>query len=361
MNIGILGLPQCGKSTLFDLLAAGQSTGSSGSAGGQSRLSVIQVPDERIEYLSGVYKPKKTIFSTIEITDFAALSKGASTSSSFSSRFLAEVKKADGLLEVVRAFPDPEELHPEGPPDPVRDHSILVGELILSDLTVLESRIERIERSVARGVKDGRAELELLTRCRQTLEEEKPLSSLSLSESEELTLRSFALTTMKPMATVLNVDEDQFGATTLPEEDALREAFPGLATLRLSARIEAEIAELPTEEERREFMEDLGIEVAARDRLIRTCYEMLGCISFLTVGEDEVRAWTIREGTAARQAAGKIHSDLERGFIRAETCSYADFRKHGSMAALRSQGLLRLEGKDYVVQDGDILNIRFNV
>ncbi len=361
MKIGIIGLPQTGKSTTFDLLQEGVHSDATTDPS-KARIGVIKVPDSRIDRLSGLFKPKKTTYSDIEFIDFAAITRSASNQSSIAAKMMSEIKTVDGLLHVVRLFENENVYHSEKSVDGARDYQLMMSELQLADLMLVEQRKEKVEKNLSRGIKGEEKELVLLTRLHQALEEEKPVSDMDFSGEDAALLRSYALVTAKPIVTVLNLDEDQFADPENSREKAFREAHPGARTIRLSARIESDIAELDTPEERLEFLQDLGMEEAARSRLIRTCYEMLQYISFFTVGEDEVRAWTIRVGTHAQRAAGKIHSDLEKGFIRAEVVGYGDFdRLEGSWASAKKEGVFRLEGKEYVVQDGDVMNIRFNV
>ncbi|MBI4867481.1 MAG: redox-regulated ATPase YchF [Candidatus Wallbacteria bacterium] len=361
MKIGIIGLPQSGKSTCFDLL---QGPGASRAAEepGKGRIGVIKVPDARIDRLSKLFNPKKTTFSDIEFVDFAAIQRAASGGSAFSSRMLSEIKTVDGLLQVVRCFADDNVYHVEESIDPTRDFKLLTGELHLADLIQVEQRLEKLGTSAAKGQKKDAREQALLEKIKAALDAEQPASSVELAPDDEPLMRSAAMLTAKPLVTVLNLDEGQLRDKADPMLSRFSSQLPDVPAIRLCARIESEIAALDTEEERQAFLEDLGMTEPARTRLIRTCYEMLQYISFFTVGEDEVRAWTIRKGMNAQRSAGKIHSDLEKGFIRAEVISYDDLsRLEGSYAAAKKEGVMRLEGKEYIVQDGDVLNIRFNV
>ncbi|MBI4872567.1 MAG: redox-regulated ATPase YchF [Candidatus Riflebacteria bacterium] len=359
MKIGIIGLAQSGKSATFDLLQ-GAAASRAAVDPGKGRTGVIKVPDTRIDVLSKLFNPRKTIYSDIEFVDFAPISSGASKSA-LAAKLLSEVKTVDGLLQMVRCFRD-ENVYHDGPVDPVSDYRKLTDELHLSDLILVEQRLEKVAASVKKGNKREEHEQHLLEKRKAALDGGQPLTELAIKPDEEGLMRSFAPVTAKPMVTVLNLDEEQFRDAADSATSAFQAALPGQPFLRLSARIEADIAGLDSEEERTAFLEDLGMKEPARARLIRTCYEMLHYISFFTVGEDEVRAWTIRRGTNAQRAAGKIHSDLEKGFIRAEVVTYDDLaRLQGSYAAAKKEGVLRLEGKEYLVQDGDVLNIRFNV
>ncbi|MBI3893852.1 MAG: redox-regulated ATPase YchF [Candidatus Wallbacteria bacterium] len=361
MKIGIIGLPQSGKSVTFDLLG-GPNASRAAEEPGKGRTGVIKVPDARIDLLSKLFNPKKTTYSDIEFVDFAAIQKSAGGSGGFSSKMLSEIKTVDGLLQVVRCFRDENVYHVEKTVDPVRDYKLLVGEFHLADMILVEQRLEKVRASVAKGLKKDARELALLEKLKTTLDAELPASAVEVSAEDDALLRSFAMLTAKPMVTVLNLDERQLRDSQEEMQKRFAQELGAVKAIRLSARIEGEIAALDTAEERAAFLEDLGMTEPARARLIRTCYEMLDYISFFTVGEDEVRAWTIRKGTNAQKAAGKIHSDLEKGFIRAEVVTYEDLaRLEGSYAAAKKEGVQRLEGKEYVVGDGDVMNIRFNV
>ena len=361
MKIGIIGLAQSGKSTTFDLLQGGHAARAAVEPG-KGRTGTIKVPDSRIDALSRLFNPKKTTYSDIEFVDFAALTSGSSRTA-LAAKLLSEIKTVDGLLHVVRCFRDENVYHAEGGIDPVKDFRTLAEELHLSDLILVEQRLEKVAASVKKGSKHEAGEQHLLERLKELLENGKRLTELTdLKAEEEGLMRSYGMVTAKPMVTVLNLDEEQFRNPAEPMTAAFREALPDQTVLRLSARVETDISGLDSEEERKMFLEDLGMTEPGRTRLIRTCYEMLQYISFFTVGEDEVRAWTIRKGTNAQRSAGKIHTDLEKGFIRAEVVPYDDLlRLEGSLAAAKKEAVLRLEGKEYVVKDGDVLNIRFNV
>jgi GTP-binding protein YchF len=351
MKIGIVGFPGAGKTTLFNAL-----TGLQASTGGYAsptrpdkpNLGTIKVPDARIDRLSEIFQPKKTTYAEVVFVDFPA---AGGSGSALDQATLVNMRDADALVQVVRGFADPASATPAGP---VRDIDNFKNELILADLAVLEKRQERLRKE-----KGKEQEAELVERCRAALDAETPLSRLELSANDERTLSGFGLLSRVPLMIVLNADESHAGAALAPDVEA-RLAAESLIGLSLSGQIEMEIAGLDPAD-RGAFLADLGLAETARDRFVQAAYALLDLISFLTTGEDEVRAWPIRKGTAAVKAAGKIHSDIERGFIRAEVVAYDDFVRYGSEAKCREAGKLRLEGKDYVVRDGDIIHFRFNV
>ncbi|MGE5371192.1 MAG: redox-regulated ATPase YchF [Solirubrobacterales bacterium] len=351
MQIGLVGIAQSGKSTIFQLL-----TGIGAAAQAKANKGVVKVPDTRIDYLSGIFKPKKTTYATLEAVDIPGLLPGQDRSSA---SFLSAVRDADVLMLVVQAFDNPAVPHVEGSINPFRDFELLSYELLLADLDLVEKRIERIHGGKKK--KEQEEELALLERLKPVLESELPVSTLTVTEAEALYIRNYQLLTAKPTVVVLNVDESDLAGK--PEGyDKVSDycADRGIPLMMLSARIEQELSELGPEEKEM-FMQDLGISEPGVQAVTRLIYSRLGLISFFTVGEDEVRAWTVEQGTVARKAAGKIHSDIERGFIRAEVIAYDDFVKAGTMGAARDAGTLRLEGKEYLVKDGDIIHYRFNV
>lgn len=361
MEIGIVGLSLSGKTTLFNLLThSGAETGF-GASRKKANLGVSRVPDPRLEKLSEMWSPKKTTPATIRYVDVAGVEK-SSAREGLAAETIAHLKNTDALLAVVRGFEDEQVPHPEGTIDPVRDVGMLQGEFLLSDLIIIESRLERLVKQLkTKGGKELEAEQALLNRCREALEADKPLRDLEFSAEEARTLKGYQFLTQKPLVIAVNLGENDV-AKASEKVSPVVERWGGeqIAVMHLCATIEQEISELSAEDARA-FLEDLGITESATDRIIRTCYDLLGLLSFFTMGEDECRAWTIRKGTKAPQAAGAIHTDLERGFIRAEVVRYEDFVAAGSLAVCREKGLLRLEGKDYVVQDGDVLNIRFSI
>ncbi|NOY39893.1 MAG: redox-regulated ATPase YchF [Nitrospirae bacterium] len=359
MKIGIIGLANSGKTTIFNALT-GQNIPTTvyPTTEAQPNVGVVKVPDERVERLTGIYQPKKVTLATVEYIDYLGITKGDPQQNR---KVLDMIKDVDAVVHVIRAFEDESIIHPTGNVDPLRDAEKTVElELIFSDLELVEKRLERMEEGARKGKKQDEKERAVLLRCKEVLEEEIPLRRVAFNEDELLSLRHLQFISIKPEVMLLNLHEDDIGSekgSALVEQ--LRKRFE-LPVVALSGKIEMEIAQLG-QDEAKEFLKDLGIEEPAMARLIRICYDHLGLISFHTVGKDEVRAWTIKKGTTAQKAAGKIHTDIERGFIRAEVISFDDFIKSGSMAAAREKGLVRLEGKTYEVQDGDIINFRFNV
>jgi ribosome-binding ATPase len=349
MKIGMIGLPNSGKTTIFNALtrAQVQVTPYSG-AQAEPNLAVVDVGDERVLRLAEIYKPKKMTWATVEIVDFVAR-EGA-----FSGNLLGLIKTVDALALVVRNFKDDF----MGPPTPLQDVETVEGELLLSDLIVAETRLERIEAGNHRGKKTPAVELEarVLDKVLAHLNAERPLRTLALSADEEKLLRGFQFLTQKPLMIILNSSETNFGKN----QEVLAQLDQRYRSIEFAGSFEMELAQLD-EQAAQMFMEDMGITASARDRLTQCAYEVLGYISFFTVGQDEVRAWNVCRGDTAVQAAGTIHSDLMRGFIRAECFAYDDLLACGSEKAVREHGRLRLEGKNYHVQDGDILSIRFNV
>ncbi len=362
MHISIIGLPNSSKTTIFNALTRGNLETTAYASGVFTvHTAVVDVPDARVDRLSEMFKPRKTIYAQVTYTDVAGLAKGVSEGG-LSGPLLNTISQSDALLHVVRAFEDPEVPHTEGGVNPRRDADIIDTELMLSDLIIVERRIERLTAQLKKGGdKLARAanetELELFQRLQVQLEENAPLRDMGLPPAEQKMLRNYGLLTLKPLLILLNVGDD-------PAEGALacmadyRHRQTEIATLQ--GRLEMELAQMPADEAA-EFMAGFGISEPGLNRVIRLSYALLGLQSFLTVGEDEVRAWTVPVGANALEAAGVIHSDLARGFIRAEVISYTDIIAAGTLSAARQKGLLRLEGKDYIVRDGDILNIRFNV
>jgi len=361
MEIGIVGLPLSGKTTLFNLLTHAEAETGFAAGKKKANMGVSRVPDPRLDRLSQIWNPKKTTHATIRYVDVAGVEKGAGKEG-FSGEMLTHLKNTDALLAVIRAFESDQVPHPEGTVNPLRDLGILQSEFLLSDLIITENRLERIAKQMKGKVeKSLEVEKELLERCREALEAERPLRDVGFAPDEARVLKGFQFLTLKPLVVALNLGEaDLPRGEELAAPVAAAWAGPSVAVTYLCATIEEEISRL-SPEDARAFLDDLGLDTPATDRIIRTCYALLGLISFFTMGEDECRAWTVRQGTRAPQAAGAIHTDLERGFIRAETVAYDDFVAAGSQAACRERGTLRVEGKDYVVKDGDILNIRFSV
>ena len=357
MKTGIFGLPQTGKTTLFTLLTQAHTTARAGSR--DPNLAVLRVPDARLDRLSEVFKPKKTTPATIDCVDVTGVERGEMKDSQVS----AQLREVDALAHVVRAFEDDTVAHVEVSIDPARDIATMELELILADLGSIETRLPRLEKNVKRGVREDIAEKELLLRLQSHLEEEKPLRELELPPEDEKRVRGFGFLSQRPIIHVINLGDDQAEQASDPDSSLNLGGLtqkPKTAVCGFMGKVETEIADLDPEEQAT-FREELGVREPALPKFLRVSYDLLGLISFLTVGEDECRAWTIPDGINAQRAAGRIHSDLERGFIRAEVIGYDDFMEAGSMAAARDKGTLRLEGKDYRVKDGDIMNIRFSV
>ena len=355
MQLGILGLPKSGKTTLFNILTASHQATDKYSTSAQTNMGMATVRDPRLEALRDLFNPKRYVPATVQYVDIPGMKRGESAES----LDLAKLKTVDALVHVVRAFEDPEILHPEGSVDPARDVAMVDLELILADHTIVEKRLERLDKATKRGLtpEEQRERAILADVVMPALESEKPLREVELDPEDEKRLRGFQLLSAKPLLLVINVDETR--AAESPEALGIA-VRPAVRAVTVSAPIEQEISALPPEEQR-EFLADLGLAAPSLDRVTRASYDLLGVISFFTVGEDEVRAWTIRRGTKAREAAGAIHSDIERGFIRAEVVHCDDLIRLKTMAACRDAGLLRLEGKEYVMKDGDVAHFRFNV
>ena len=359
MQIGIVGLPHAGKTTIFSTLLK-HKVSEAGHHKHEAERGVVKVPDERLDRLTAMFNPKRQVNTTIEYVKVQGFESGAEKPQGLPPQFLANVKTVDAILLVVRAFENDNFPHPFGRIDPAKDIEFINTEFLLSDLGVLETRLERLEKSIQKTKEEKQIrEQALLKQCQAQLEQEKPLRELMLSAEEEKMLRTYQFLTAKPLLYVINLAEGDIARAGEIEQGLARFLTPNCGLTSLSAEIEREITEL-SDEDAAVFMQDLGITEPALHKLIRASFQLLGLISFFTVGEDECRAWTIRAGTKAQQAAGAIHSDLERGFIRAETAHYDDLIACGSLHACKEKGLLRLEGKEYIVKDGDILNIRFN-
>jgi GTP-binding protein YchF len=359
LRAGLIGFPSSGRSALFQLLTSVKDAPRSG-AKGDANVGVARVPDERLDKLTALFNPRKRVPATVEFADIAGPSTGRAGAQALLD--VAPFRNADALLHVVRMFRDPSVPHPSGAVDPARDVRQMEDEVILADLGVVERRLERLERDLKKSnTPDLRKEQDVLVRCRAALEEGRPLRALDLEVDAAKRLRGFQFLSAKPLLLVLNLDEDDLPRADNAVKLAGLDAFlSGSATraVPICAKIELEIAQLD-ESDAAAFMADLGLRESGLDRVIRASYDLLGYISFFTVGEDECRAWSIPRGTPAQLAAGEIHSDIQRGFIRAEVVSYDHLVARGSMAACRDHGEVRLEGKDYVVQDGDIVNFRF--
>lgn len=367
MKVGILGLPQSGKTSLYNALTR-SNVDLHQFGGGEVHVGVIPVPDPRFDHAVSVCRPKKVTPATIEFTEGGArIERGErhGQGDKFGTDFFVNVRNMDALILELRAFDDPTVPVPPEGINPLRDAEKVLEELLLTDLTVVESRLERLEKARAqkRETPAEAAEHQVLERIKAHLDALQPIRTLALTEDEQRSIRSYAFVSGKPLILAANVGEGDIGSDTPPAVAPLAEfaAAQHIPLVTLSAKIEMEVAQMAPEEER-EFLEALGIAEAARDRLIRTAYAALGLLSFFTVGEDEVRAWTITRGQHALDAAGKIHSDLARGFIRAEVMAFDDFQASGGCwDEAKASGKMRLEGKEYIVKDGDILHVRFKV
>ncbi len=364
MKLGIVGLPNVGKSTLFNALTnAGAESANYPFCTIEPNVGVVAVPDARMDYLAEMYAPEKYTPAVIEFVDIAGLVRGASKGEGLGNKFLSHIREVDAIIHVVRCFNDDNIIHVDGAVDPMRDVETINMELIFSDMEMVERRIDRVKKAM-KGDKTLAAELALFERIYKALADGFTARTVELSDDERAMLYDTPLLTMKPVIYAANVSEDEASEEPVgnPHYQKLKAfaASEHAEVLPVCAQIEAEIAELSAEE-KQAFLEDLGIAESGLDRLIKASYALLGLISFLTAGPKEVRAWTITRGTKAPGAAGKIHSDFERGFIRAEVVSYADLSRIGTMNGVKEAGLLRSEGKEYVMQDGDIVVFRFNV
>jgi len=362
LSCGIIGLPMVGKTTFFNLLTNAQvETSQFFSGKTNTNFHLVKIPDKRLDYLEEMYKPRKKTHATLEVTDVPGLVRGSSQGQGAGNEFLNAIREVDALIHVVRAFKNDQVLHVDGSVDILRDLETINLELLFADLQIIETRIERITTGKKR-TKEHELELSAMHKCKEALESDKHIHQVELTEEERKELRHIRFLTEKPMIIVINVDEDQLKDNDFPfKEEVLKYAAErDIPCLEICAKVEVELRELSPEDAAL-FMDDLGITEPGVNRLAQIVYQRLGLISFLTAGEDEVRAWTIRKGLSAKQAAGKIHSDIERGFIRAEVVAFDDLKEHGSMTKVKEKGLARLEGKDYIVQDGDIINFRFNV